>query len=355
MVEALIAEQYPQLNDIVFLDYAREAPVPRCVVEKIRSLGQRLMASPHSSEEQSDFDRVLMLLRKAVASLFSVSLANFDVIIFGTPEAALEAFFESFGWPDGSKYLIHESFEIPSASSVEFAERAGASRGTFEANTSVKALICVPATSEGAEAVSKLKERKYGTHTVLGDATSSAPFEFANLMENVFNFVLLSMKHICGIELCLAVVKKESAELLVPSFYGGGAVAFSCARSPDHRNFLSNAKRFENGTPPLVNIFAAYEGLLLMNKLRETCNQNERVDALIQKLVDGLKREVRVNHCLKRVYIPVPDSQALHQKLIAQKVFCGVDESNIIVSLGLSSTERDIDRFLEVFASICAF
>ena len=353
MVEELVAEQFPQLRDVAFLDYAREAPVPRAAMERVRALGGRLMASPHSSEEQSDFDRILMLLRKAAASLFSVSLANFDVIVFGTREAALEAFFESFGWPQGSKFVIHDKFEVPCASAVQIAEEAGATRGSFEASANVKTLICVPATREGEEAAAKLKDKRYGTHSVLGDATSAAPFRFANLMENVFNFVLLSMKHVCGIELCLAIVKKESAELLVPSFYGGGAVAFSCARSLAHRNFLSNSKRFENGTPPLINIFAAYEGLLLMNRMREMCDQNERVDGLIRRLVDGLGREARVDYELKRVYISVADSRGVRQKLIAKKIFCGCDDNNLIVSMGLATTEKDIDMFIESFPTIC--
>ena len=109
-LEALVGGQFPQLRDIAFLDYDKEWPVPLVSIETTKSLGNKLLPSPHSSEEQSDFDRTLMLLRKAAADLCSVSLANFDVIVFGTAEAALDAIFESFGWTPGSKYIIDDTY-----------------------------------------------------------------------------------------------------------------------------------------------------------------------------------------------------------------------------------------------------
>ena len=228
-LDSLIAEQYPQLSDLAFFDFAHEAPIPKAVMARIKTLGHRLLPSPHSSEEQSEFDRVLMLLRKEVAGLFSVSLANFDVVVFGTPEAAVEAVFESFRSRE-SRYVVHESFGIDTAGAEKLAELAGVKKAAFDSAVSGPTLLCVSGTQSGVALATEFRSRKPGSVYVLANATPAAPFWFVDLIQNSCDFVLLSMKPICGIEICLALFKKEAAELLVPAFYGGGAVAFSCER-----------------------------------------------------------------------------------------------------------------------------
>jgi hypothetical protein len=76
------------------------------------------------------------------------------------------------------------------------------------------------------------------------------------------------MTRICGIELCPALMQLEAAELLAPLFFGGGAVAFRCARTNIHRSFRAHSKRFENRTPPQLAIFCALDGIQVMDELR---------------------------------------------------------------------------------------
>jgi hypothetical protein len=82
------------------------------------------MPSPHSSEEQSEFDRSLLLLRKKIACLFGVSLINYDVVVFGSAQSALDEIFEGFQWSRGSTFVIDASFTIDPTFSIQFAERA---------------------------------------------------------------------------------------------------------------------------------------------------------------------------------------------------------------------------------------
>ena len=352
IMEELIQQQYPQLSNIAFFDYTREAPIPTSSLEKMNSLGHKLMPSPHSSEEQSEFDRVLMLLRKSSATLFNVSLANFDVIVFGSAESALNTIFESFRWTNGSKFIIDESFSIPTESSIPFAMAAGATKGDVNSPVVANSLLCVSSGPSGSAASSRFRGKKPGNEFVLADATRSAPYNFADIENEGFDYVLLSMKQICGIDLCLGLFKKVSAELLVPSFYGGGAVAFSCARALIHRNFSSNTKRFENGTPPLMSIFAAYEGLCLMNTIREMVDVNERVNAQMRRLASDLGEDkVVINDEFKIVYIATENADETRAMLLGKRVICGVENGRLRVSFGLSTTEKDIDALISAMTA----
>ena len=275
-----VSNEFPQLSDISYFDYKAAALVSKSQQDLLKTLSNELLPSPHSSEDQSEFDRTLSLLRKNIASLFSTSLINYTVILFQTPREALNTIFEGFPWSHGSKYFIDNSFCIDHSDAVKFANKNGAVQQTSlnnESNTS-QSLYCMNYTHEDLEKFLSLMKRSGRNHVLL-DSTKTAPYEFVDLSVNNFDFVLLSMKQICGIELCACLIRLDTAEQISPMFYGGGAVAFSCARSFAHRSFKSHTKRLENGTPSLFAIFESYEGLKLMNKMKNSFDVNEIVNS----------------------------------------------------------------------------
>jgi selenocysteine lyase/cysteine desulfurase len=320
----------------------------------VKSLGRKLFPSPHSSEEQSDFDRALWFLRTGIADLFSVSLVNYAVVLFGTAQSALDEIFEGFQWSRGSHFIIDSSFKIGTDSSVQFAEKAGAVLATEESSSSAHSLLCLSYSETNLAKAIKFQSRCSGNHHVLVDATRSAPFAFADLSRNSFDFVILSMKKICGIELCPALMRLEAAELLSPFFYGGGAVAFSCARSPTHRNFKSHSKRFENGTPPMLAIFASLDGLNLMNEFRKRGQTVERVNGLIAKLLEGIQGrfDVKIDDAEKTVFLKLEKAVELRQALIERGVFVGLEKDYLAISFGIATVEKDVDALVEALLAL---
>jgi selenocysteine lyase/cysteine desulfurase len=347
--DSLVASQYPQLAGISYFDYRTSSPSPTIVVDRISSLGRQLFPSPHSSEEQSAFDRALWSLRTGIADLFSVSLLNYAVVIFGTAQSALDEIFEGFQWARGSHFIIDNSFQIGTTSSIQFAEKAGAVPATDESSSSAHSLLCISYSPTNVAKAVKFQSRCSGNHHILVDATQAAPFEFADLSRTSFDFVLLSMTKICGVELCPTLMRLEAAELLSPFFYGGGAVAFSCARSPTHRNFLSHSKRFENGTPPMLAIFSSLDGLRLMNEFRKRENVRERVANLIGRFTGAI--EGRLNWALdevqKTVFVDIEGAAQVRQALAEEGVLVGVEGDALAVSFGLPTSERDVDALVE--------
>lgn len=386
--EEYISSKYPQLSDTAFLDYNFTAPISTSQIQKIKSLSQKLIPSPHSSEEQSDFDRTISLLRSKIAELFSTNLINYSVILFQNREAAIDEIFESFPWNNGSHYIIHPNFDKNIKlleSTFNFAHASGANQILKESKDFTKDIKYV--TKSGAHSLlltsfydnqksldisKQYLKQGFGVHHVLFDATSAAPFHYPNLSTNSFDFVLLSFKKICGIDLCALLVKLQSAEQLKPQFYGGGAVAFSCARSLVHRNFKSHTKRFENGTPLLLSIFASYEGLVDLTKFvnseitfseESTANLSEKIDQLMTKMVDQINQlqqniKCEIDQWAKKVTInfedeKFADAKMMQVKYIENRVIVGVNANNqIFASFGFGVRDSDVDHFIEATKNI---
>jgi selenocysteine lyase/cysteine desulfurase len=162
------------------------------------------------------------------------------------------------------------------------------------------------------------------------------------------------MKRICGIDLCPTLLRLEAAELLSPFFYGGGAVAFSCARSPAHRNFLSHSKRFENGTPPMLAIFSSLDGLNLMNEFRKRKNVQQRVGKLIDRFTNGIQGRFDwvVDQVQKIVFVQMEGAVEVRQALVGDGVLVGVDGNSLSVSFGLPTSKRDVDVLVDALCKL---
>ena len=385
--EDYIKNNYPQLTNTSFFDYHFMSPISTSQIQKIKSLSQNLIPSPHSSEEQSDFDRALSLLRSNIVDLFGTSLINYTVVLYQTRESAIDQIFESFPWNNGSHYIIHPNFDHSiqiSKSTFNFANKHGATQILKESENFSNSLKSVTKSSshsllltsyydqqESLNQASQFQKQGFGVHHILLDATPAAPFHYPNLSSNSFDFVLLSLKKICGIELCALLIKLQAAEQLRPQFYGGGAVAFSCARSPSHRNFKSHTKRLENGTPLLLSIFASYEGLTNLTRLINstisfaddtTNNLSDKIDQLIAKTVDQINQlnpniKCDVDQWEKKITFtfddPEFDAKSMQLKYIENKVIVGVNDNNqICASFGFGVRDADVDHFVEATKSI---
>jgi selenocysteine lyase/cysteine desulfurase len=348
--EELIARFYPQLSSVSYLDYRTRSPIPSKITSRIASFGHSLMPSPHSSEEQSEFDCSLLLLRKKIASLFGVSLINYDVVVFGSAQSALDEIFEGFQWSRGSTFVIDPSFTIDPTSSIQFAERAGARPGIPEVSSSAHSLFCISYSPANSARASDFRRRRPGSSHVLIDATCAAPWAFADLSRNTFDFVLLSMTRICGVELCPALMRLEAAELLAPFFFGGGAVAFSCARTNVHRSYRAHSKRFENGTPPQLAIFCALDGIAVMEELKGAGAGEGAMARFVEAA--GARWELESDEVELVVKVRCPAAAEVRKSLAAKKVFVGCEDDAIVVSFGLPTRERDIDGAIEGLAEV---
>ncbi|MBS0376909.1 MAG: aminotransferase class V-fold PLP-dependent enzyme [Proteobacteria bacterium] len=113
------------------------------------------------------------------------------------------------------------------------------------------------------------------------------------------------------------------------------------------------ARRFEAGTPAVVNCYAAEAGLNIILEAGPKAIE-ERVRALTRRCMEGLEAigwpAVTPRDDARRgpmVAVPSASTAQLFEKLSAQDIVTSFRDNNIRASIHFYNTEDDIDRFVE--------
>jgi len=121
------------------------------------------------------------------------------------------------------------------------------------------------------------------------------------------------------------------------------------ANRPSH-----SARRFEAGTPAVVNCYAAEAGLKIILETGTDAIE-ARVRALTRRCMDGLRAidwpAVTPADDARRgpmVAVPSPDAAGLFARLLEQDIVTSFRDNNIRATLHFYNSEEDIDRFVAV-------
>jgi selenocysteine lyase/cysteine desulfurase len=118
-----------------------------------------------------------------------------------------------------------------------------------------------------------------------------------------------------------------------------------------------NARRFEAGTPPVVNCYAAEAGLKIILEVG-TGTIEERVRTLTRRCMTGLESigwaSVTPPADERRgpmVCLPARDTAQLFTTLMAQDIVSSFRDNNIRATIHFYNSEDDIDRFVTALQS----
>ena len=121
-----------------------------------------------------------------------------------------------------------------------------------------------------------------------------------------------------------------------------------------------NARRFEAGTPPVVNCYAAEAGLKIILELGTEAIE-ERVRALTRRCMTGLESigwpSVTPAADERRgpmVCVPARDTAQLFATLLEQDIVTSFRDNNIRATVHFYNSEDDIDRFIAALKSSSA-
>jgi selenocysteine lyase/cysteine desulfurase len=117
-----------------------------------------------------------------------------------------------------------------------------------------------------------------------------------------------------------------------------------------------SARRFEAGTPPVVNCYAAEAGLKIITEIGTDAIE-ERVRALTRRCMEGLRAigwpAVTPPDDARRgpmVAVPSRDAAGLFARLLEQDIVTSFRDNNIRATLHFYNSEEDIDRFVAAMA-----
>ena len=350
-IEKLISNEYKHLSETAFFDYEKMAPISQSQIERMKSISVKIQPSPHSSEEQSSFDRSLTTIREKLADIFNSSQVSFAAVLFPSRESAIYSIFEGFPWKNGFTLILDSNFHVNLDEAMKFPTALNAQiiqSPNPNQKLNQKFLYCFTYEDDILERIDKLRATSDGTRFFICDATKNGTFQLPDLNAVPYDYTLLSLKHICGADVTACLMRLTSADKLVPAYYGGGAVSFSCARKGYHVHFKSHSKRFENGTPSMIPIFSGVVGIDLWQKMKKLCNLEERAQTIINALAEQSKNyfEVIPNGKFSIRLIKEDSNPEELQSLFAERnVFLGVDGNALIASVGIASKMSDVQIF----------
>ena len=144
---------------------------------------------------------------------------------------------------------------------------------------------------------------------------------------------------------------------LVPSHTGWFAQEDIAAMDITANRPSPSARRFEAGTPPVVNCYAAEAGLKIILDAGTDAIE-ERVRALTRRCMDGLAAigwpAVTPADDARRgpmVAIPSREAAGLFQRLLEEGIVTSFRNDNLRATVHFYNSDEDIDRFVTAMAA----
>lgn len=151
-------------------------------------------------------------------------------------------------------------------------------------------------------------------------------------------------------------VRKSLIEELVPSDSGWFAQQDIGAMDITANRPSASARRFEAGTPPVVNCYAAEAGLKIVLEA-DPVQIETRVRALTRRCIDGLQEigwptatPLEDAHRGPMVAVPSRDTSNLFKELLQQDIVTSFRDNNIRATCHFYNTDEDIERFVAALA-----
>jgi selenocysteine lyase/cysteine desulfurase len=152
-------------------------------------------------------------------------------------------------------------------------------------------------------------------------------------------------------------VRKELIESLTPTNSGWFAQQNIAAMDITANRPSASARRFEAGTPPVVNCYAAEAGLKIIVEA-DPAQIETRVQALTRRCMERL-REIGWPAATPfddarrgpMVAVPSRDAAGLFGQLLQQNIVTSFRDNNIRATCHFYNTDEDIDRLISALAA----
>jgi selenocysteine lyase/cysteine desulfurase len=170
---------------------------------------------------------------------------------------------------------------------------------------------------------------------------------------NLDFYVTGTLKYLLGPPgLAFLYVRKELIESLQPTITGWFAQTNPFAFDVRHLDLSPSARRFEAGSPPVPNIYAAMRGIQLLQEIGLE-NISEHIEGLVHALLAGAHKlglcaKTPVDSVGPLCVLQCKDAPALVQKLAANGIVCSNRHDGLRVSFHVYNTQSDVEGVLDV-------
>lgn len=166
-------------------------------------------------------------------------------------------------------------------------------------------------------------------------------------------FVTGTLKYLLGPPgLAFMYVRKELISSLVPTVTGWFAQANPFAYDPKQFDLSPTARRFQSGSPPVPNVYAALPGFQLLQEIGLE-NVAGHVKNLAQSLLSyahdlGIRSKTPADSAGPLVVLQCKDSTLLVQKLAERSIVASNRHDGLRISFHVYNTMDDVKAVVEV-------
>lgn len=331
-IERMRREQYPMLQDGLYLDHAGTTPAPKLLMDRFHAdMVSTLYGNPHSFSQASH--RTAEVIERARARLLGLVNADsdhFDVVFTANTTAAIKLVGDALrDRPGGFTYRYHfeahtslvglralaESHDCLAEDSAVETWLSQENAAQNDAPLRRPHIFGFPAQSNlngrrlPIDWCAKARERSDNTYTLLDAAALvvTSPLDLSD-PARAPDFTVFSLYKIFGFpDLGALIIRKESGQLFDDRrYFGGGTVDYVTTSSP-YQHMMKSASlhdRLEDGTLPHHSVIALD---IAMDTHRELFGSLERIarhtSYLAHALHHGLKELRHDNgHAVTEIY-----------------------------------------------------
>jgi len=166
-------------------------------------------------------------------------------------------------------------------------------------------------------------------------------------------YVTGTLKYLLGPPgLAFMYVREELIEMLQPTITGWFAQTNPFAFDVKHLEFAPSARRFEAGSPPIPNIYAAMRGIGLLQEIGLE-NIGSHIAKLARALMDGaarlgLRAKTPPDSVGPLVVLQCSNAAALVEKLAAENIVCSSRHDGLRLSFHVYNTLDDVEAVVGV-------
>jgi selenocysteine lyase/cysteine desulfurase len=166
-------------------------------------------------------------------------------------------------------------------------------------------------------------------------------------------YVTGTLKYLLGPPgLAFMYVRKELIPSLVPTVTGWFAQANPFAYDPQHIDLAPTARRFESGSPPVPNVYAAMPGIQLLSELgmeNVAAHIRELVQALLARVYSlGIRAKTPADSAGPLVVLQSTNSNLLLRKLAERDIIASNRHDGLRLAFHAYNTVNDVEAVMEI-------
>jgi len=279
--ESIVEKEFPQLNNILYFDYAGSMPMCKSQSETLRLLTDECAVNPHSTSQLSSSVFAIDEMRSEICNICNTSIAEYTPVFTQNATHSIQEWGNLINW--SNELILY--YLLDNHNSVLGVRALAEKRGS-----PVQCVNAVPDAKSGIfiyPMQSNFSGKKYPLQWI-SDFQQQGGFVFLDAAASIVpdlsihrpDFVALSLLKLTGSHGGVLLIRRDRISMLSDPLPAGGTVLFSCSRTGEYKLLPSIHQKMEAGTQMFINTCLSRTGIQIRRQLGSEKEIIERLSKL---------------------------------------------------------------------------